>query len=190
LADAATGLARHPRAAGDPVAARAMSRSRRPRAAYLAAGLAVACGVIHLAVAPVHFDHAALYGALFVAAGVGQLGLGVGILARPSQLLFSAGIAMNAAIIGAYVVSRTAGLPFAEEIKITTTDSIYAPAEAEPVGPLDLETTISELVLVVALVTLLTGRVRHWAINLLLGAGVLLWVLRMTGVLDAPLPGL
>ena len=148
----------------------------------------MACGIIHLAVAPVHFDHALVYGALFVAAGLGQVGLGVGILARPSQLLFSAGIAVNLAIVSAYVVTRTAGMPFGEEVQITPTESINLPGEVEPVGPLDLETTISELVTVVALVTLLAGRYRRWAVNLLLAAGAALWILRLTGVLEAPLP--
>jgi hypothetical protein len=172
---------------GRSAGATAAVRSR-PRVLYLAAGLSAACGVIHLAVASGHFDHSWVYGGMLLLAGVGQLALAVALLARPSQPLIVMGIAMTAAIVSAYVVTRTWGVPFGEVVNVTATDSITLTGDVEPVGPLDMETTVSELVLIVALVTQLRGAWRRWALNLLLAAGLTLWVLRLTGVLEAPLP--
>jgi hypothetical protein len=160
----------------------------RPLALQLAAGLSIACGLIHFAVAQGHLDHSWVFAGMLLLAGAGQTAFGFALLARPSQPLIVAGIAMTAAIIGAYVVTRTWGVPFEEIVAITPTDSIAITGDPEPVGPLDMETPVSELVLVAALATQLRGAWRRWALNGLLIAGIALWVLRLTGVLEAPLP--
>lgn len=166
----------------------ASSGRRTPITIYLAAGLFVACGVIHFAVAPTHLEHSWIYGGLFLLAGAGQTALGAALLVRPSQGLYAAGILVNVGIIGAYVVTRTWGVPFAEVIQVTQDESIALRGDPEPVGPLDMEVTVSELVIIVALVSLMQGAWRRWTVNLLLLAGVALWTLRLAGVLEAPLP--
>jgi steroid 5-alpha reductase family enzyme len=51
----------------------------------------------------------------------------------------------------------------------------------EPAGTVDLATTGAEVALVGVVLTLLGGRERRRVANLLLGAGVLLWALRLSG---------
>jgi hypothetical protein len=173
---------------GAGTAGAAAAPRSRSRVLYLAAGLSAACGFIHLAVSAPHFDHSWIYGGMLLLAGIGQLAFAAALLARPSQPLIVMGIAMTLAIVGAYVVTRTWGVPFGEVINITPTESITLTGDVEPVGPLDMETTVSELVLVIALVTQLRGAWRRWTLNLVLAAGVALWVLRLTGVLEVPTP--
>ncbi len=149
---------------------------RMSPAVYAAAGLAFAAALIHLWATPEHFEEWWGYGTFFVAAAAGQGIFGVTLLrgpTRPPVLL--AGIWANAAIVVLYVVTRTRGIPLGPH-----------DGTVEDAGVLDMLATVAEMALIVALVTVLAGAYRRWTINALLVLGVLLWVLRLTGVLVGP----
>lgn len=76
--------------------------------------LAIAAGLIHLSAAGDHSGFPVMVG-LFMASAVAQIALG-GLLAvrRPSRLVVVAGLAVMAACMAAWCVSRTHGLPFDE----------------------------------------------------------------------------
>jgi hypothetical protein len=78
----------------------------------LLASLSGAAGVIHLVMVPSHMDEWALEGIGFALAGWFQLVFAALVLLKPSKVLLTAGIAVNAALIAAWAVSRTAGIPF------------------------------------------------------------------------------
>jgi hypothetical protein len=76
---------------------------------------AVGAGVIHLSVAPEHLAEYRPLGGGFLAAGVLQIGWGVAVAARDSRRLLVAGAVGSLLLVGAYVMSRTVGLPFGPE---------------------------------------------------------------------------
>jgi hypothetical protein len=71
----------------------------------------VAAG-IHFAFAPAHFNEVWSHGAFFVAIAWLQLAWGLAVLFQPRRWLLVAGVILNLGIVGVWVVSRTAGLPF------------------------------------------------------------------------------
>jgi hypothetical protein len=76
------------------------------------ASLSAAAGAIHLVVAP---DHLAAYwpeGAAFLVAGWAQLVTAAWLLVRPGRRLLGGVAALNAAFLGAWLVTRTAGSPW------------------------------------------------------------------------------
>ncbi len=149
---------------------------RASPAVYAAAGLAFVAALIHLWATPEHFEEWWGYGAFFVAAATGQGIFGVALLRGPTRpLVLLAGIWANAAIAVLYVVTRTRGIPLGPH-----------DGTVEDAGVADMSATAAEMALVVAVVTLLGGAYRRWTINALLALGVLLWVLRLTGVLIGP----
>ena len=79
---------------------------------WLLAGLLLGAGAIHLAMVPSHLSESGVEGAGFVVAAWAQILLAVGLLARPRRWMLYAVVAVSAAGIVAWVVSRTAGLPF------------------------------------------------------------------------------
>lgn len=100
----------------DPSGAPAPSASPAagPEHWFLAA-LLLGAGLIHAAMAPSHLGEAAVEGAGFVAAAWAQLLLAVAVLLRPTRRVLAAVAVTSAALIVAWVVSRTVGLPFGEE---------------------------------------------------------------------------
>lgn len=79
--------------------------------APIAATLVVA-GIVHLSLGPEHLAESLVLGSAMFAAGVGQLGLAILMLRRPSLALpLVLTIALNAAIVAAYLVAVTVGLP-------------------------------------------------------------------------------
>lgn len=82
------------------------------------------------------------------------------------------GVAGNLAIVLLYVLTRTYGVPLGPHA-----------AQIEVVGALDVTATGMELGIVFALLTLLDGACRRVVVNTLLALGVLLWALRMAGVI-------
>ena len=83
------------------------------RAMLLTAGAASAgASVIHLALAPDHFNQAAVLGAGFFLAAVFQAGWAVVALDAPKRRELIVGIAGNTALIAVWAASRTVGLPF------------------------------------------------------------------------------
>jgi len=67
---------------------------------------------VHVAMAPSHFGESTAEGLGFLVAAWLQLGLGVAVLLRPSRSVWGAAIAVSAAAVAAWLVSRTMGLPF------------------------------------------------------------------------------
>lgn len=76
----------------------------------LVAGTAAAG--IHAAVAPAHLLEEPLFGLFFLLVAGAQLGWVAALATRPSDFLLRAGIALNLALIGLWLVTRTLGLPF------------------------------------------------------------------------------
>jgi hypothetical protein len=86
-------------------------RSSRPEL-WLMAALLAGAALIHAAMVPSHLGESAVEGAGFLVAAWVQVLLAVGVLLRPTRRLFLAVVVTSAVLIAAWVVSRTAGLPF------------------------------------------------------------------------------
>jgi hypothetical protein len=184
----------------DPSAAHE-ALGRRPRRATATQGCialaSVLAGAVHLAVAPEHLTEWWLYGAFFIATGLFQLAYAAAVLRWPTPLVALTGIVVNLGIVLTWVLSRTTGLPLTppEDGAGHGPDHVAGPVPGEgahpveaghgveAVGIVDLVATGSELLVVCLLVTLLPPPVRRVTVNLMLVAGVGLWVLRLTGVL-------
>lgn len=76
------------------------------------AACVAAAGVIHLAMAPTHLAESGSDGVSFFAAGWVQIALAVLLVARPRRWVLAATMTASAVFIGAWIVSRTAGLPY------------------------------------------------------------------------------
>lgn len=106
----------------------------------LAGSLSITAGLIHVAVAPEHFEEWWSYGVTFLTIAVAQLSFGFVLLARAwshdqedtigylwrkySRLLYFVAIAGNASVISLYLLTRTVGIPLgpsAGEIETITT---------------------------------------------------------------------
>jgi hypothetical protein len=109
-----------------------------PARALLAA-LSAAAGVIHLVMVPSHMAESTIEGVGFAVAGWSQLVIAALVVIAPSRALLRATVVTNLAFIAAWVVSRTAGLPFGENA-----------GHAESVGFLDLTCVGAEAALVLA----------------------------------------
>lgn len=153
-----------------------LGREGAPRskaAVHAAAGLSVVAAAIHLWVMPGYFVDWWGYGAFFLFSALAQGLLGTLILRWPtSRPILLAGIAGNLTIITAYVVSSTWGMPFGPSV-----------AHVEEPGILGMSATAAEVGVVIALVALLDGAYRRVTVNVLLLAGILLWALRLLGIL-------
>jgi hypothetical protein len=108
------------------------------------ASLSVGAAAIHFAVVFEHFAEYTLYGVFFLVISWAQIIWPVILLWRPSRLWLWLGIAGNAAVIGVYVVSRTAGLPFGPDL--------HSP---ESVGALDVMSCVLEFGLIAVCAALL-----------------------------------
>src|SRR5262249_11859729 len=109
--------------------------------------VSLATAVIHFDVAGSHFQDYWLFGVFMLAAGWLQLAWAILAAARPSRLLMCSGIALNAGIVGIYVLTRTAGALIGP-----------TPHEAESVGLGDAFCTAAEVVVVVGCAWLLAVR--------------------------------
>jgi hypothetical protein len=82
------------------------------RAAF--AALLASAALIHLVMVPSHWGESAVEGVGFLASGWLQLALAVGLLVRPARWILQLVVLANVALVGVWIVSRTAGLPFGE----------------------------------------------------------------------------
>jgi hypothetical protein len=126
-------------------AATSTGAAGRDRTLYAAASLSLVAALIHLWVAPEHFEEWWGYGAFFLATAAAQL-LYVPLLLRwPSRTILLAGIAGNLAIVVLYLLTRTVGIP------------LLGPeaGKVEGVGHADLGATTSEMGIALALGTVL-----------------------------------
>jgi hypothetical protein len=78
---------------------------------WLLAALSAGAGVIHFAVSGGHFDIAWTHGAFFAVVAWLQLGWAVGVVLHPTRRLLTAGVVLNAGIIGVWAMSRIWGVP-------------------------------------------------------------------------------
>mgnify|MGYP000206242543 CR=1 FL=1 len=130
----------------------------RPFGLYAAATLSMTAAGIHLWAAPEHLAEWWGYGTFFLITALAQGLFGVAILRWPGRSLFFAGIAGNLGIVAFYIITRTAGIPFAGP---------HA-GIVEAAGALDLTATVAELALVAALVAL-AGETRKSLLYVALG---------------------
>lgn len=79
----------------------------------LAVALAAA-GVIHCLLTPEHMEVSVVFGAGFLAAGVGQFGMAAMAVLRPSRLVYAAIIAMTLGLTALYAYNVVLGLPLQE----------------------------------------------------------------------------
>jgi hypothetical protein len=79
---------------------------------WLLAALLAGAGAIHLAMAPSHIGESAVEGAGFLVAGWVQLALAAAVLLRPTRRVLLSAAVTSVALVVAWAVSRTAGLPF------------------------------------------------------------------------------
>jgi hypothetical protein len=140
------------------------------RAARAAALLSLAAAYVHLAYTESHWRLWWAYGAFFLATGVGQAVFVPLVLYRPRRWMALIAIAGNVAIVGMYVLSRTAGPPLGPHAHV-----------AETARPIDLATTAAEIALVGVLLALVGRATRRLILNVLLAMGLALWALRLTG---------
>ena len=118
-----------------------LAAGRRGPTLYAAAVLSLVAALIHLWVAPEHFEEWWGYGAFFLAAAAAQLLYVPLLLRRPTRAVLIAGIAGNLAIVALYLLTRTVGIP------------LLGPeaGKVEGIGFADVCATTSELGLSVAL---------------------------------------
>jgi hypothetical protein len=108
------------------------------------AAASAGAGAIHLAMLPSHWGESVAEGLGFAIAGWLQLVFAAFVLTRPSRSLLRFGVVLNAAAIAAWIVSRTAGLPFGTHS-----------GHAETAGFIDITCVAFEAVLIVACAVLL-----------------------------------
>ena len=118
---------------------------------WLVAALLVGAGAVHLALAPSHFGESTVEGIGFLVAAWLQIALAVAVLLRPTRAVIFTIIAVSAASIGAWAVSRIWGLPFGEHAD-----------HAENVTVVDALTVVMEAFTVVLAATLLSPSVRRF----------------------------
>jgi hypothetical protein len=78
---------------------------------WLLAGLSLAAGVIHFAVSGGHYDVSWIHGTFFAVVAWLQLSWAVGVILRPTRRLLTAGVLLNAGIVGVWALSRIWGVP-------------------------------------------------------------------------------
>ena len=161
----------------------------RPRVAWpipaVYAALAVtslATAGIHFAVMGEHFREYAAFGIFFSVVAWFQALWALGIVVAPTRPVIALGLAVNAAVVAIWIVSRTAGLPVGPE-----------PGIAEPASFLDVLSTVLEIAIVAVTAALLvrgrsaatSGGARK-GLLLVGGLAVALVVLTTVAVASAP----
>ena len=117
---------------------------RRTTLVLTSAALVGGAGVIHLAVAPAHFQEFFPFGLFFVGVGVAQLALAAALALRPERWMLASGLAGSLAVASLWLASRTVGLPIGPD-----------PGRPEEVGMADLVCTSLEVATAASLALLL-----------------------------------
>jgi FtsP/CotA-like multicopper oxidase with cupredoxin domain len=117
---------------------------------YAAALPTLGAALIHLAVAPQHFEEYLPYGLFFVAVGAGQIALACALIVAPTRRLFVAGLTSSLGLIALWALSRTVGLPLEPD----------GPWQPEPMGFPDITCTFLELIAAPLFLTLTLRRPR------------------------------
>ena len=145
----------------------------------LAALLAGAAGT-HFAMVPAHAEEWLAEGIAFAATGWAQVVLAVAVVVRPTRRVLGLGILVNLLVLAAYLLSRTAGLPFGPES-----------GESEPFAFIDVLTAVLEAAFVVGagLALALPAREAGWRwqpVPVAAGLSVLLVAGLTSGALASP----
>src|SRR5215211_8014996 len=78
---------------------------------WFLAALSVGAGFIHFAVSGGHYDLSWMHGTFFAVVAWLQIAFAVGVVLRPTRRLLTAGVVLNAGIIGVWAMSRIWGVP-------------------------------------------------------------------------------
>jgi hypothetical protein len=132
-------------------AARASAAGDARYVALFLAALSVIAGAIHVEAAAAHAGALRAYSGLFAALAVTQLAWAVCIYRSPARGRLAAGVALSAAVVLVWLVSRTAGVPFGPEA--------WSP---EQPGPLDVAATLDEAA--IAVIGLRILRLGRWPV--------------------------
>lgn len=163
-----------------PAQEMARSTGRSALLCYGVAALSLAAALIHLWVAPEHFEQWWGYGAFFMICALAQGFLAVLVLRWPGNgLVALSGIAGNLFIVALYVISRTWGMPLGADWALFSPDV----AHLEDPELLGMVATAAEVGIIVSLATLLDGAYRRWTVNVLFAAGAAFWAARLLGLL-------
>ena len=167
--------------------------------ARAAAALSCVAGLVHLVVAPEHFDEWAPAGIFFIVVAAGQLWLAQALWRGLGARLVPPAVLVTSALVALYVASRTVGLPFhadgaAEGLGLggshhggsqvpggqgngmPVIPGSDVGAAVETVGVHDLVCVVAELGVLALLLGMLPARQRSSVGNLLLAVGVCGWV--------------
>lgn len=106
----------------------------------VASGASAVAGLAHYAAIPAHRAEWSVAAFLFTVVGAFQVLWPVLIRTHPGRVLWWTGLAVNVGLLTVWAISRTSGMPFGPEA-----------GEPEPVGVLDLIASVSELIVVAAL---------------------------------------
>jgi hypothetical protein len=157
----------------------ATTRTRPKRAVRvdIAITSSVAAGSAHLVAAPGHYLWWPASGVFFVALGVVQLAVAVLlVLGVDDRRFVLATVWGTVGVIGIYLASRTVGLPMTPPVPFHGTHWVagqaMVPNGAKFVGPLDVLTLASEIIVVGTLLTVLPTRSRARTTNALLAIGL------------------
>jgi hypothetical protein len=123
------------------VARAEMRIERRKDPTATVAVLSILAGAIHLAALPEHVRESLLFGAFFVLSGAFQIATGWALRTVRSRGLLALVAAVNAGIVGLWILSRTKGVPLGPE-----------PWVAERTGPLDVVASACEVAIVAGVV--------------------------------------
>jgi hypothetical protein len=131
--------------------------SRSVAGPYLRTGLAamsVGAAAIHFSVLFSHFAEYWMYGLFFLVVAWAQVAWAVAAVSRPARVVLWLGAAGNAAVLAAYVASRTTGVPIGP-----------GAGHPEPLGGLDVVCAVFETVLVIGALAALRRSVTHHLIG-------------------------
>ncbi len=82
---------------------------------YGASGFMIIAGIIHIMIAPAHWQHAPAHGLFFALSGMAQVIWGIVYWRKPTSALRNFGVIMAGALIALYVITRIFSAPFGDE---------------------------------------------------------------------------
>src|SRR2546430_11169229 len=101
---------------------------------WLVAALSVGAGFIHCAVSGGNSDVSWMHGTFFAVVAWLQIAWAVGVILRPTRRLLTAGVVLNAGIIGVWALSRIWGVPIGPDAwtpeSVTLADALSSGFEA------------------------------------------------------------
>ena len=157
-------------------------RTRRPRAMAVDAAIvcSAAAALAHVVAAPDHFTWWPASGVFFLALGAVQL-VGAALLLRGANAPWFVLTCIwgTVGVILLYVASRTVGLPMTPPVPFHggrwVVGRSIVPDGAKHVGALDMFTLVTEIMLVVLMLSMLPTRLKAQAVNRLMWVGLALW---------------